>query len=558
MNQTRTFLLIAWLTVALLLFMEWGKGPQPASEPASAELPPAALTPTPAAPAASDLPPVTGAAEGEAPAIATAQPVAAEVLQFGNEVLRLSVDTRGGRLVGAELLQYPVAKTPGADNVRLLDSRPGALYQADAGLLDARGEPLSSQALFTVERHEADSLQLRWQDPASGLVLRKQYRLSPGSYAVQVRQEIANPGTAAQVAYRYSELQRQAPAAHNRSWAMTDPEAYSFVGAAWYSPSDRFEKRAFADFAGDGRLNKDVTGGWIALLQHHFLTAWLPQADTQYRFQLDRVEAPLQPLYRIRAIAGVQVAPGATVTDEAQLWIGPKLQEALDELAPTLKLSVDYGILTFLAQPVFDWLLSPFHALTGNWGWAIVLTVLLLKLVLYPLATAQYKSFAKLRAVQPRIEALKERYGDDKQKFQMAMMELYKKEKINPIGGCLPILLTIPVFIALYWVLLESVELRHAPWIGWIDNLTAPDPYFILPTINLAVMWLTQKLTPAPGMDPLQRKMMMAMPLVFGVLFAFFPSGLVLYWCANGILGLAQQWWITKRHGEKPATAKQA
>ncbi|HEX5757012.1 MAG TPA: membrane protein insertase YidC [Arenimonas sp.] len=557
MNQTRTFLLIAWLTVALLLFMEWGKAPESAvsATATASDLPATAQAPAPKP--SGDLPPLEAAADGTA-AAATSEPATlrSELLTIRNEVLALEIDTRGGRLVGAELLQYPLTKTPGSANVRLLDNRPGSLYHADAGLLNARGEALSSEALFAVESQTADALVLRWQDPGTGLVLRKHFHLAADSYVLNLRQEIGNPGTQAQVAYRYSELSRQAPATAARSWAMTDPEAYSFVGAAWYSPGDLFEKRSFADFQDDGRLNKDVNGGWIALLQHHFLTAWVPQGDSQHRFQLDWIDAPMQPLYRIRAVAAVQVDAGAETVDEAQLWIGPKLQEALDELAPTLKLSVDYGWLTFLSQPVFDWLLSPFHALTGNWGWAIVLTVLLLKIILYPLATAQYKSFAKLRAVQPRIEALKERYGDDKQKFQMAMMELYKKEKINPIGGCLPILLTFPVFIALYWVLLESVELRHAPWIGWISNLTAPDPYFVLPAINLLVMWLTQKMTPAPGMDPLQRKMMMAMPLVFGVMFAFFPSGLVLYWCTNGVLGLAQQWWITRQHGDKPATAK--
>jgi len=212
---------------------------------------------------------------------------------------------------------------------------------------------------------------------------------------------------------------------------------------------------------------------------------------------------------------------------------------------------VETGIFTIIAQPL-HWLLAKLHALTGNWGWAIVLLVLIIKLLLFKLSEAQYKSFARMRAVQPRIEALKERYGDDRQKFQMAMMDLYKKEKINPVGGCLPILLQIPIFIALYWVLLESVELRHAVWIpGWIDNLTAKDPYFILPVLNAAAMWATQKLTPAPGMDPMQRKIMQMMPLAFGVMFAFFPAGLVLYWVTNGLLGLAQQVLITRLHGDK-------
>jgi YidC/Oxa1 family membrane protein insertase len=255
-------------------------------------------------------------------------------------------------------------------------------------------------------------------------------------------------------------------------------------------------------------------------------------------------------MYRIRSVAlPVDLAPGAKVARQARLWVGPKVQKQLEAVAPGLKLSLDYGMFTFIAQPLFDYVLKPLHALTGNWGWAIILTVLALKLALYPLSAKQFQSMAKMRALQPRIEALKERYGAG-QEYNVAMMELYKKEKINPVSGCLPILIPLPIFFALYWVLLETVELRHAPWIGWIQNLTAPDPYFILPALNLAVMYLTQKMTPTPGMDPMQKKMMQFMPLIFGVMMAFFPAGLVLYWVTNGLLGLLQQWWITRRHGQ--------
>jgi YidC/Oxa1 family membrane protein insertase len=235
------------------------------------------------------------------------------------------------------------------------------------------------------------------------------------------------------------------------------------------------------------------------------------------------------------------------------LWVGPKLAAELAPIAPGLDRAMDYGYFTVLSQPI-HWLLTKLHLLTRNWGWAIVLLVILIKLVLYPLSAAQYKSMAKMRKFQPRIEQLKERYGDDKQKFQMAMLELYKKEKINPAGGCLPILIQMPVFLALYYVLIEAVELRQAPWIlGWINDLTSRDPYFILPVVNGAVMWLTQKMTPMVGMDPMQKKMMQMMPLVMAVMFAFFPAGLVLYWVTNGTLGMLQQWWNTKRYAEAPA-----
>jgi YidC/Oxa1 family membrane protein insertase len=331
----------------------------------------------------------------------------------------------------------------------------------------------------------------------------------------------------------------------------TNPESYSYVGAAWYSPAEKFNKIKFADFDPRDPLKVQATQGWIAMLQHYFFAAWIPQADEVQLFST----AQDGGRYRIRAVGSPQqIAAGERIEHSTRLYVGPKLQEQLAGIATGLERTIDYGVFTVLSEPLF-WLLSMFHSLVGNWGWSIVLLVLLIKAVFFKLSEAQYKSFAKMRRVQPRIEALKERYGDDKAKFNQAMMELYKKEKINPMGGCLPILVQIPVFISLYWVLLESVELRHAPWVGWIQNLSAPDPYFVLPVLNLITMWLTQKLSPAPGMDPMQKKMMQAMPLVFGVLFAFFPAGLVLYWTVNGALGLLQQWVITRRHGEpvKPA-----
>jgi YidC/Oxa1 family membrane protein insertase len=328
------------------------------------------------------------------------------------------------------------------------------------------------------------------------------------------------------------------------------------IGAAWYSPEGKYQRTKLASFDGKKLPVGEVTGGWIAMLQHHFATAWVPAAgEKQVRFDLNTGSHDGVPLYTVRSIAApLDIAPGTSRTHESRLWVGPKLQAPMAALAPELWRTVDYGVFTIIARPLF-WLLSQLHLLFGNWGWAIIAIVVLLKAALYPLSAKQYQSMAKMRAVQPRIEALKERYGDDKQQFQIAMMELYKKEKINPIGGCLPMLIPIPIFLGLYWVLLETVELRHAPWMGWIQNLTAADPYFILPALNLAVMYLTQKLTPTPGMDPMQKKMMQFMPLVFGVMMAFFPAGLVLYWVTNGALGLLQQWWMARRHGPAKAVA---
>lgn len=573
MNQTRTFLIVAWLAVAFLLYLEWSKGPVAPAAPVveSAELPPpsapagdGAVPDATAAPSAAALPDAPAPAAGPTNTAQTAP--SPGLLRVRTDVLDLRVDLRGGNLVGAELLEYPVDKDAPARKVRLFDNTPSRFSVAQSGLVATAGNAPSHEAVFRPVGGATDfqladgqdrlEVPLAWTDPATGLQVRKTWVLERGSYALTLREEIRNDGAAPWRGYGYQQLQRVPPVPVSTGMALTNPEAYSFVGGAWYSPADKFEKVKYTDFVEEAPLNKDVTGGWIALLQHHFLVAWVPGKAEPQRYSI-AVLGNGEPRYLVRSVgAPFEVAPGTATTREATLWVGPKLQEPMADVAPGLKLTLDYGIFTFLAQPMFDYVLEPLHDLTGNWGWAIILTVLIIKLLLYPLSAKQYQSFARMRAIQPRIESLKERYGDDKQKFQMAMMELYKKEKINPIGGCLPILVTIPVFIALYWMLLESVEMRQAPWIGWIDNLTAPDPYFILPAINLVVMYLTQKMTPTPGMDPMQKKMMTAMPLIFGVMMAFFPSGLVLYWCTNGILGLAQQMIITKRHGTTPVPAK--
>jgi YidC/Oxa1 family membrane protein insertase len=381
--------------------------------------------------------------------------------------------------------------------------------------------------------------------------------LKRGSYVLELADQVSNSGAALQNLYPFVRLSRVAPPPPPKHSFMTNPETFSFIGGAWHSPEENYGKAKLAEFGVKKMPTAESAGVWIAMLQHHFVSAWVPLANEKQVMQTSVSSHDGAPLYSIRSVATpLAIAPGTSRTHESRLWVGPKLQAPLAVLAPALDLTVDYGKLSFIARPLF-WLLSWLHLLFGNWGWAIIAIVVLLKAALYPLSAKQYQSMAKMRAVQPRIEALKERYGEDKQQFQIAMMELYKKEKINPIGGCLPMLIPIPIFLGLYWVLLETVELRHAPWMGWIQNLTAADPYFILPAMNLIVMYLTQKLTPMPGMDPIQKKMMQFMPLVFGVMMAFFPSGLVLYWVTNGLLGLAQQWWMTKRHGPRsPVVAK--
>ena len=562
MNQTRMFLIFAWLMVASLLWVEWGKDKAAPETPATTT---AATTSTgdSTVPSTANMPtvpsaPVAGATPS-APQATAAPATSAQTVTVNTDVLRLRLD--GGSIHSAELLRYPQSTERNSAPVQLFDERPASYFVAQSGWVSSGATAPSHESGFVPETATRNytlaqgarelSVPFVWTGN-NGVTIRRTYTFKRGDYAIDVRDEVINAGSAPWQGYVYRQLLRNPPA---QKRGMTNPEAYSFTGAAWYSPEDKYEKRKYADFLDDGSLEKQVTGGWVALLQHYFFAAWIPGAKDEATYSLATPKADGGSHFLIRAMGpGVNVAPGARAETSARLWVGPKLQDRLDDVAPNLGLTLDYGIFTFLSKPI-HWLLAQLHKITHNWGWAIVLLVVLIKLALYPLSAAQYKSMAKMRKFQPRIAQLKERYGDDKQKFQMAMMELYKKEKINPVGGCLPVLIQMPVFLALYWVLLESVELRQAMWIpGWIDNLTARDPYFILPILNAAIMWTTQKLTPAVGMDPTQQKMMQLMPLIMGVMFAFFPAGLVLYWVTNGALGLAQQWWNTRRYSE--ATAK--
>ncbi|WP_240125641.1 membrane protein insertase YidC [Thermomonas alba] len=543
MNQTRTFLLAAWLMVALLLWREWNTPPQ---ETAAAAVPAATSTGTPAAvPAIPATTPVAAAASVAAPA-----PVR---VQLRNDVLALVLDGRA--VTHAELLKYPQSRDPGSPPVVLLDADPARFFAAEAIWRDAQGRELAWQPQGQSREYVLGAGQMRVQvvfqaTDGNGLRVQRTFTLKRGSYALQVHDEVLNAGTTNWSGDIERRLERVPPQVKS---GFTNPESFSLNGAAWYSPQDKYKKRKYPDFSKDGPLNQQVTGGWVALSQHYFLAAWVPQPDQPALFTLGEKGS----LYSISARGpAITLAPGQRFVSDATLWVGPKLADKLDATAPGLGLAMDYGIFTALSKPI-HWLLTQLHKLTGNWGWAIVLLVVLIKLALYPLSAAQYRSMAKMRKFQPRIEQLKERYGDDKQKFQMAMLDLYKKEKINPAGGCLPVLIQMPVFLALYYVLLEAVELRQAPWIvGWINDLTARDPYFVLPLLNAAIMFLTQRMTPMVGMDPMQKKMMQLMPLVMAVMFAFFPAGLVLYWVTNGALGMLQQWWNTKRFADettKPA-----
>ncbi len=567
MNQTRSFLLFAWLLVAFLLFMEWSKtstAPAPDTKVAATSTTtsvPNKTSTLPAAPSAV----VSGSSVPTLAATADETPRAVNAVTVETDVLKLQIDPRGATLISTELLKYPVEKKPGSPNVVLQANNEESFYVAQSGLgtLSATQKNVPThEAIFRVENNQTkfslaagqNTLEIPfiWQDANQGLLVRKTIVLTRGTYAIKVKQEISNTGTQAWQGFAYEQFMRTEPPAAPKHSMFTNPESFSLMGAAWYSEQEKFEKKALTDFSDGDEKITGRTESWISMVQHHFVSAWVPDKKEARQITTSTIQDNGKQKYVINSVSpGFEVAAGKKRTVESTLWVGPKLQSEMEKAGlSSLKYTLDYGIFDFIAEPLF-WLLSLLHSWLGNWGWAIIAIVVLLKLLLYKLSAAQYKSMAKMRAIQPRLEALKERYGDDRQQYSTAMMDLYKKEKINPAGGCLPMLIPLPIFFALYWVLLESVELRQAPWIGWIQNLTAPDPYFILPAMNLIVMFVTQKLTPMPGMDPMQKKVMQFMPLMFGVLMAFFPAGLVLYWVTNGLLGILQQQVINKRHGDK-------
>jgi YidC/Oxa1 family membrane protein insertase len=566
MNQTRTFLMFALLAVAYFLFMAWEKDyapppPQTAVASASSSVKDSAADGS--VPGAIPSGTTTPAPAGDVPVTsAPAAKAASHLINVKTDVLNLTVDTRGGSLVHADLLGYPEAaptrKAPTPPPTALLTSDDTHYSVAQNGLVSssdsvAQDQPnhqavfQSAQSSYTLaDGQNAMNVVLTWQD-AAGLKVTKTYTFKRGSYVIGLSQRVDNGGDKAWSGNAYEQILRvQPPEAGSWLQNYTKPEHRSFQGAAWYT-GEKFEKLALKDFSKpDDHLDAQIKGGWAAMLRLYFVTAWIPPAGETIHYSTQTLNPDsVNPRYLIRAVGpGFSVAPGQSGTAESRLYLGPNVQGTLDAVAPGLELTIDYGMFKIIAVPM-HWVLSQFHAISKNWGVAIILLVLLIKGVTWKLTAVQYKSSAKMRKLAPRIAQLKERYGDDKVKMQQATMELYKKEKVNPMGGCLPVLITMPVFYGLYFVLEYSLGLRHASFL-WIPDLSAPDPFYILPIIYAAVMLGTQWLNPvAAGMDPTQAKMMKVMPLLFTVMFAFFPAGLCLYYAVNGIVGLGQQWWVT-------------
>jgi len=516
-------------------------GASTSSVPASS----AAAVPTPAPAAASVSAVPLGA--GAPPALAKR-----EKLVVNTDVFSLTFDTEGGSLVRSSFFKFKDMEDKSADFV-LLEESAARVYVAQTGLIAAGGgAPMPNHKTpMTVvpgERTLAagqNELQVKFESAdVGGIKLVKTYTLRRGAYDIGVRHDIVNTGSTTVSPQLYLQLVRDG----------NDPVGESafymtFTGPAIYTEAQKYQKVDFKDIEkGKVDVEKQATNGYVAMVQHYFASAWLLGDGIQRELFQRKVDTNLYAAGMITA-AG-DVAPGTTKTIESKLFVGPQIENMLEKLAPGLELVKDYGWLTILAKPLY-WLLDKLHGYIQNWGWSIVALVLLLKIAFYWLNAKAYSSMAKMKAINPKIMEMRERLKDKPQEMQQQMMKIYKDEKVNPMGGCFPIMVQIPVFIALYWVLLSSVEMRGAPWTLWIKDLSTPDPYFILPVIMTLTTMLQTALNPTPP-DPLQAKLMWFMPLIFSVMFFFFPSGLVLYWITNNILSIAQQWMINTRMGVPP------
>ena len=479
---------------------------------------------------------------------APAAPAVRERVEVTTDVYRLTFDSEGGSLTQAELLRH-VDMADKSRNFTLFDESAQRVYVAQTGLIGGTF-PTHKTVMKAVPGPRAlqdgeNELSVRFESPdLGGLKLVKTWTLQRGSYDMAVAHEVVNTGSTPVSPQLYLQLVRDGnPPPGESSFYST------FTGPAVYTDAKKYQKVEFKKIEeGKPEIEKTATNGYVAMVQHYFASAWLLGDGIPRDLFMRKVDANLYSVGMITPLG--EIAPGARKTVQAQLFAGPQVETSLEKLAPGLELVKDYGWLTILAKPLY-WLLDQLHKILGNWGWSIVGLVLLLKILFYWLNAKAYASMAKMKAINPKIMEMRERLKDKPQQMQQEMMRIYREEKVNPMGGCFPIMIQIPVFIALYWVLLSSVEMRNAPWIGWITDLSTPDPYFILPLLMTASSLLQTALNPAPP-DPMQAKMMWFMPLIFSVMFFFFPAGLVLYWLTNNILSIAQQWLINTRMGVPP------
>jgi YidC/Oxa1 family membrane protein insertase len=549
----RTVLWVVFASSLLFLWDAWNRynghpsmfAPTPARTAAAGSAPASGAASLPA-PAATGTAAVAANAAASAPAAAPAP--AAQLVTVTTDLVKATINSNGGGIERLELLK--VQSDEGQGNMVLLDHSAEHVELVQSGLVAGGAAPPNHTTPMTVLPGErtlkdgANELQLVLESPeVGGIKLVKTYTFKRGDYAIGVKNEVVNTSTAPVSPSLYLRLVRDGQT--KKGPAFTG----AFTGPALYDESAKFQKLTFEDIDKNKlEYDKSADNGWIAMVQHYFVAGWIVNDKQAREFSVDKLAGSQPPQYAVTMVLPLgSIAPGAHKAQDATLYAGPTEEARLKGLAPGFDLVRDYGRLKVLGEPLF-WLLSKLHALLGNWGWAIVGLVVLLKIAFYRLNSSQFRSMAKMKALNPRIQELRERLKDKPQQMQQEMMAIYREEKVNPLGGCLPILVQMPVFIALYSVLLSSAEMRHAPWIGWITDLSAKDPYYILPVIYTATSLLQVWLSPTPA-DPAQAKMMWIMPLVFSVMFFQFPAGLVLYWVTNGVLQIAQQWLINKQLG---------
>ncbi len=561
MGNPRVLLYAALGFLLLQIWTSWQidygpKPPPPQAESVSDTVALPNQQDAPAAPGSDDMPsPATAVVTSPEKPAATAgvvEPASTEqTTTTENRQIRVLTDTidvmlgtRGGDINGVKLNLYPTSIDTPDDPFVLMSNQPDLYFIAQSGLQSRGPESPNHHAIFSADQYEyvlQDGQQelrvpLRWQG-SDGTSVTKTYVFTRDSYQIQIEYEVTNNSEQPWTVNQYRQLRRK-PVTDDEQQAFI----YTYIGGVVSTPDDRYQKIKFDDFD-EPENNQRVTGGWAAIIEHYFVGAWIPGPQETNTFYTKKLTSPQRYIIGMQSDA-VTVQPGATELLTTSIFAGPKIQERMRQVADHLDLTVDYGMLSFIAKPIF-WLLQKLHGILGNWGWAIVGVTMVIKLIFYKLSEASYRSMARMRKLQPQLASLKERYGDDRAKMGQATMELYKKEKVNPLGGCLPILVQIPVFISLYWVLLESVELRQAPWILWIRDLSLMDKFYVLPLIMGVTMFIQQRLNPAP-IDPIQAKVFMVMPILFTFFFAFFPAGLVLYWVSNNTLSIAQQYYITR------------
>ena len=573
--NTRTLLLLLLVFLGFMLYVEWQSDFANPIPPQTEDLPGERQSAVDDPGADADLPDLPDAAPQEQARLQSQSqpggetdesvPTAAvarsgQRIEVETDLVIAEIDPTGGTLTSLKLKQYPVSIDAPDQPFELISDELNTFHIAQAGLIDPERRAPNHTTTYSFDRQYYElaagedrvEVPLTWRDE-NGLEVVQTWVFRRDDYVIEHRFDIRNQDTTTWQGSRYLRLQRAGGSSSN-GMSFTNPERISFNGAAVYSPEEKFQKLKFGDFD-EERYRSTITGGWAGMVEHYFLSAWIPPAEQSAQYTTRLIDRQTPNRYAVTVTSTpVPVPAGGSHVFESRFFAGPKNQNRLDQIAPGLGLTVDYGIFTVFSKPLF-WLLDHIQNFVKNWGVAIILLTLLIKIAFYKLTQAQFRSMGKLRKLQPRIQQLKERYGDDRQKFGQAMMEIYKKEKVNPLGGCLPILVQIPIFIALYWVLLESVELRQASFL-WVPDLSKPDPLFILPVINGAFMIITQRLTPAAGMDPMQRKIMQWLPVAFAVLFAFFPAGLVLYWASNSGISLLQQWYILRQIDAEDARAK--